>query len=81
MPRLQQPDTSGTMSCTLRTPGLREGDCPSEPLASPGRLVPRFNAWVWSCDWFNEGIYTVMSACVGDVGMFFCYFQDTVNVV
>ena len=30
MPRLQQSDLSGTMSCNLRTPGLREGDCPSE---------------------------------------------------
>ena len=30
-----------------RTPGLREGDCPSEPLASPGRLMLHFSAWVW----------------------------------
>ena len=36
MPGLQQSNHFGTMSCKRRTPGLREGDCPSEPSCEPG---------------------------------------------
>ena len=49
MPRLQQSDHIRHMSCKLRTPGLREGDCPSEPLASPGILTLHLNVGGLTC--------------------------------
>ena len=49
MPRLQQSDHIRHMSCKLRTPGLREGDCPSEPLASPGIMTLRLSVGGLAC--------------------------------
>ena len=63
----------------MRTPGLREGDCLSEPPASQGRLMPHFSAWLWVL-WLGRWRH-LQCACDGDVGMFLCWFWDIVNVV
>ena len=40
---------SDTMSCKWRTPGLREGDCLFEPLASPDILTLRLSVGGLAC--------------------------------
>ena len=80
MPRLQQSDLSGTMSCKLRTPGLREGDCPSEPSCESGKMdAPLLRTWLGLAAGTAHGIYAVRSiggeGCPGDL----CLHHDTMG--
>ena len=69
MPRLQQSDLSGTMSCKMRTPGLREGDCPSEPSCEPGKMnAPLLRTWLGLAAGSDHGIYAVLG--IGGEGCF-----------